>query len=136
MVEVATGEIQWSDAITQELAPLEVISEVQDVHIGTLGDKLWNQLPQNFINLDFDNEEHPEDEEILKLTKEVSILRIEVRKWRSQVERYQEGMVFLAEHRKTIRELKEKWVEELMSYKLRVEELQKELKELKKVKSM
>ena len=52
------------------------------------------------------------------------------------MERYQEGMVSLTEHRKTIKELKEKWVEELMSQKLCGEELQKELKELKKFKSM
>ena len=49
------------------------------------------------------------------------------------MERCQIGMVSLAEHRKTIRELKEKWAEELMIQKLRGEELQKELKELKKV---
>ena len=109
MIEVDEGEIQGRDAITQEPTPLEVISEVQDVQIGTSGDKVWTQLPQNFVNLDSDNEEHAEDEEILKLTKELSILRIEVRKWRSQVERYQEGMVSLTEHRNTIRELKEKW---------------------------
>ena len=113
-----------------------MISGVQDVQIGTLGDKVWTQLPQNFVNLDSDNEEHDEDEETLKLTKELSILRIKVRKWRSQVERYQEGMVSLTEHRKTIKELKENWIEELMSQKLRGEELQKELKELKKFKSM
>ena len=52
------------------------------------------------------------------------------------MERYQEGMVSLAEHRNTIRELKEKWAEELMSQKIHGEELQKELKELKKFKSM
>ena len=92
-----------------------MISGVQDVQIGTSGEKVWTQIPQNFVNLDSDNEEHAKDEEILKLTKELSILRIEVRKWRSQVERYQEGMVSLAEHRKTIRELKEKWAKELMT---------------------
>ena len=52
------------------------------------------------------------------------------------MERYQEGMVSLAEHRKTIRELKEKWAEELMTHKCCEEELQKELRELKKFKSM
>ena len=95
MVEVVVGEILGRDFVTQEPAPLEVISEVQDVQFGTSGDKVWTKLPQNFINLDSDNEEHPEEEEILKLTKELSILRIEVRKWRNQVERYQEGMVSL-----------------------------------------
>ena len=40
--------------------------------IGTSDDKVWTQLPQNFVNLDSDNEEHAEDEEILKMTKEQS----------------------------------------------------------------
>ena len=40
MVEVATGEIQGRDVVTQEPTPLEVLSEVsmqavQDVQIGT-----------------------------------------------------------------------------------------------------
>ena len=52
------------------------------------------------------------------------------------MERYQEGMVCLAEHIKIIRELKEKWEKELMTQKIYGEELQKELKELKKFKSM
>ena len=83
MVEIATREIQGRDAVTQEPTPPKVISEVQDVQIGTSGDKVWTQLPQNFVNLDSDNEEHAEDEEIHKMTKELSIIRIEVRKWRS-----------------------------------------------------
>ena len=84
---------------------------------------MWAELPQNFINLDSNKEDHLEEEEILKLTEELLILRMEVRKWRSQVERYQEGMVSLTEHRKTIRELKEKWAEELMTQKLHEEEI-------------
>ena len=52
------------------------------------------------------------------------------------MEECQEGTVSLAEHRKTIKELKERWVEELMFQKLHWEEIQKELKELKKFKSM
>ena len=65
MVEVVVEEIPGRDIVTQELAPLEVISKVQDVQCGTSGDKVWTQLPQNFINLDSDNEEHSKDEEIL-----------------------------------------------------------------------
>ena len=45
-------------------------------------------------------------------------------------------MVPLVEHRKTIRELKERWEEELMFQKFHWEEIQKELKDLKKFKSM
>ena len=61
---------------------------------------------------------------------------MEVSKWKSQVEIYQEGIVSLAEHRNTIRELKEKWAEELMTQKPHEEELEKELRELKMLKSM
>ena len=45
-------------------------------------------------------------------------------------------MVSLAEHRNTIRELKERWAEELMFQKLCWEEIRKKIKELKKFKSM
>ena len=74
MVEVVAEEIPGRDVVTQEPAPPEVISEVQDVQCGTSGDKVWTQLPQNFINLDSDKEEHPEEEEILKLTEELVAL--------------------------------------------------------------
>ena len=82
---------------------------MQNVQAEASGEKVWTQLSQNFVNLDSDNEDHAEDEGIQRLTQELSLLRIEVRKWKSQVERYQEGMVPLAEHKKTIRELKERW---------------------------
>ena len=45
-------------------------------------------------------------------------------------------MVSLVEHRKTITELKERWAKELMFQKIHWEEIQKELKELKNIKSM
>ena len=45
-------------------------------------------------------------------------------------------MVPLSKHRNTIKELREKWEEELMFQNPRWEEVQKELKELKKFKSM
>ena len=61
---------------------------VQDVQIGASDDKVWTQLPQKKFNLDCNNEDHVEDEGIQRLTKELSILRIEVRKWKSQVDRY------------------------------------------------
>ena len=60
---------------------------VQDVQIGALDNRLWTKLPQKKFNLDYDNEDHAEDEGIQRLTKELSILRIEVRKWRIRVER-------------------------------------------------
>ena len=52
------------------------------------------------------------------------------------MDRCPKGMVSLDEHKKTITELNEKWVEEIVSQKFHGEELQKELKELKKFKFM
>ena len=115
MVGVVAEEISGRDDVTQEPAPPEVTSEVQNVQCGTSGDKVWNEPLQNFINLDSNKEEYPEEEETLKPTEEISILRMEVRKWRSQVERYQEGLVSLTKHTKTIREMREKWAEECMT---------------------
>ena len=60
MVEVVAEEILGRHVGRQEPAPPEVTSEVQNVQCGTLGDEVWTELPQNFINLDSDNEEHPE----------------------------------------------------------------------------
>ena len=45
MVEVVAEEIPGWDAVTQEPAPPEVISEVQDVQCGTSSDKVWAELP-------------------------------------------------------------------------------------------
>ena len=48
------------------------------------------------------------------------------------MDKYQEGMIPLTDHEKTIKELSEKWAEELMFQKLQWEGIHKELKELKK----
>ena len=37
---------------------------VHDVQIGASDDKVWTQLPQNFLNLDSNNKDHAEDEGI------------------------------------------------------------------------
>ena len=68
-VEIAIGEFQGEDVVRQEPTLPEVIigvpmQEVQDVQIGASDDKVWTQLPQNFVNLDSDNEYHAEDEGI------------------------------------------------------------------------
>ena len=90
---------------------------------------------RNFIDLDSDQEEHHK-KEILNLTTEVSTLRLEVTKWKIQVEEHQRGMISLREHRKIIRVLVEKWAEERMAHRVREEELQSKLRELKKFQSM
>ena len=93
MVEVVAEGVPGRGVVTKEPTPPEVIPEVQDVQCATLGEKVWAELPRNVINLDYDQEEYSKEEEILKPTEELSILRIELRKWRIQVERYQEGML-------------------------------------------
>ena len=132
MVEVVAETIPRGVVVTQEPAPPEVTSDVQNVQCGPSSDKVWIESLQNYIDLDSDKEEYPEEEETMKSTEEISILRMEVRKWKSQVEEYQEGIVSLTEHKKTIRRLEEKWAEERMTQRLREEELQSNLRELKK----
>ena len=77
---------------------------------------------QNVIDLDSDKEEHHEDE-ALNPTVEISILRMEVIKWKSQVEEYQGGIISLTEHKNIIKRLEEKWAEEHMTKRLQEEEL-------------
>ena len=62
---------------------------MHNIQCGTSGDKVWTEPIQNFIDLDSDKEEYLEGEKTLKPIEEISILRMEVRKWRSQVERCQ-----------------------------------------------
>ena len=42
------------------------------------------------------------------------MLKVEVKKWKYHVDQCQAGMVPLVEHIKTIKELREKWAEELI----------------------
>ena len=86
-MDVVFEESPEKVVVTQELAPPEIASDVQDVQCGTSGDKVWIDPLQNFIDLDSDKEEHHE-EEALNPTAGISIMRMEVRKWKSQVEEY------------------------------------------------
>ena len=87
---------------------------VQNAQAKTSDGKVCTQFSQNFLNLDSDDEGNAGDERIHGLIKEISLLKMEVKKWKRQVDKYQEGMIPLANHKKTIRELRGKWVEELM----------------------
>ena len=114
VVDVVAEESPKKVAATQEPATPKIASDVQGVQCGTLGDKVGIDPLRNFIDLDSDKEEHHK-EEILNLTAEVSILRLEVIKWKSQVEEYQGGIISLIEHENIIKGLEEKWAEEHMT---------------------
>ena len=64
--------------------------------------------------MDSDDEENAGEKRIQGLIKELSLLKMEVKKWKRQVDKYQEGMIPLVDNENTIRELREKWEEELM----------------------
>ena len=94
-MDVAVEESPKEVAITQEPTTLIVNPDVQDAQKEDAVPQELVSLPLiNFIDLDSDQEEHHK-EEILDLTAEVSILRMEVIKWKSQVEEYQRGMISL-----------------------------------------
>ena len=94
------------------------------------------QYSQEFVNLDSDEEKDAGEERIQSLIEELSLLKIEVKKWKSEVDRYQKGMIPLVQHRNTISELRERWEEEIIFQKFCWEDVHKELKDLKKFKSM
>ena len=76
--------------------------------------------------------------EVAKLQEieEVSVLKIEVSKWKRHASQFDEGMISLTEQKKVIQELREQWDEEIFFQKIRWEEMREKLKELKKYESM
>ena len=90
---------------------------------------------KNFIDLDSEQEGHYK-KDILNLTAEVSALRMEVTNWKNQVKENQKKMIALSEHKRIIRALEEQGGEEHMAHRVQIEELQNQIKELKKFQSM
>ena len=86
-MDIVVEESPEKVVVTQEPAPPKRASDVQNVQCDTSCDKVWIDPLQNFIDLDFEKEEHHE-EETLNPTAEISTLRMEVVKWKSQVEEY------------------------------------------------
>ena len=72
------------------------------------------QSSQEFFNLDSDEEKDIGEKNIQGLIEELSLLKIELKKWKSKVDRYQQGMIPISQHRKTISELRERWEEEII----------------------
>ena len=53
------------------------------------------------------------DEHNQEMEKELSLLKLEVSKWKYHASQYDKGMIYLSEHKNTSQELREKWYEEL-----------------------
>ena len=70
------------------------------------------------------------------MAKEISSLKYQVNKWKYQDTLHGEGMIPLPTHRKSIKELREKWVEELTFQRFHWEKLQTGLKEQRRYKTM
>ena len=65
-----------------------------------------------------------EDEEAQIKSEEISILKDEVNKWKYHDTLHGEGMIHVPTHRKFIKELKEKWIEELTFQRFHWEKMQ------------
>ena len=111
-------EVPLQEEVVGSLVEEEVVSFlIQNNQAEKLGNKVWMQYSQDFVNLDFDEEKDAGEGRIQGLIEELSLLKIEVKKWKSEVDRYQKGMTPLFKHRNTISELRERWEEELIFQK-------------------
>ena len=84
------AEVPLQVEVVEPLVEEEAVSiPIQNNQAQTLGDKVWNQSCQDFVNLDSDEEKDAGEERIQGIIEELSLLKIEVNKWKSEVDRYQ-----------------------------------------------
>ena len=101
-------EVHWQAEVVEPLVEEEVVSlPIQNNQDETLANKVWTQSSEEFVNLDSNADKEAGEEKIQGLMEELSLLKIEVKKWKSEVDRYQKGMIPIVQHRKTIGELRE-----------------------------
>ena len=120
------AEVHLQAEVVGSLVEEKVVSlPIQNNQDETLGNKVWTQSSQEFVNFDSDEENDAGEKRIQDLKEELSRLKIEVKKWKSEVDRYQQGMIPIVQHKKNISELRERWAEEIIFHKYRWEEVQK-----------
>ena len=93
MITEAAIQVKTTSILSKDETVTIPIKEEKDE---TSGDKDGMQITQEIV-LDSDDEKNAE----------LSLLRVQVKKWKYNVDRCQEGVVPLVEHRKTIKELRE-----------------------------
>ena len=103
-------EVHLQAEVVGPLVEEEVVSlPIQNNQDETLGNKVWMKSSQYFVHLYSDEEKDTREESFQGIIEEISLLKIEVKKWKSEVDRYKKGMVPLVQHRNTISELREGW---------------------------
>ena len=60
---------------------------IQNNQVETFDNKVWTQYSQKFVNLDSDEEKDAGYGRIQGLIQELSLLKLEVKKWKGQVDR-------------------------------------------------
>ena len=82
-------EVHWQEEVVEPLVEEEVVSLlIENNQAETLDNKVWTQSSQAFVNLYSDEEKDVGEEKIQGLIEELSLLKIEVKKWKSEVDRY------------------------------------------------
>ena len=109
---VVTQEPTSSKLITEVHLQAEVVGTlveeeavsllIQNNQAETLDNKVWTQSSQDFVNLYSDEEKDAGEERIQGLIEELSLLKIEVKKWKSEVDRFKKGMIPLVHHINTM----------------------------------
>ena len=118
------AEVHWQEEVVEPLVEEEAVSlSIQNNQAETLDNKVWTESSQEIFNLDSDEEKEAGEEKIQRLIEELSLMKIEVNKWKSEVDIYQQGIIPIAQHRKTISELRERWAEVLIFQKYHWEEV-------------
>ena len=81
-------EVPMQGETIETLIEEAVTLPVQNVQAETSDGKVYTQFSQNFVNMDSDDEENVGDERVHGLIKEFSLLKMEVKKWKRQVDNY------------------------------------------------
>ena len=75
------AELPLQEEVVGPLVEEEIVSlSIQKTQDETLGDKVWTQYSQDFVNLYYDEEKDVGEERIQDLIEDLSLLKIEVKK--------------------------------------------------------
>ena len=108
----------------EEVVEMVIQGNIVETHDSLPVGKIENE----FIVLDKGKGKDKRGEKEKEFKKDLSLLELELSKWRHHSILSEKGMISLPEHRRIVKYLKYKWVEELIFQKFQWEYLQKDLK--------